>query len=182
MYPNKLVDYVGNLDRFVQGYVIANPTSISSPDSEVVSIPGPDRLATTGNGALSYLSPDTSGWRFYCANSAQWIAHPGVGKYPITDADRLAKACGGQAPTAAKFSFWLDPWGIMTGSWAAPEYIDRHNVRWRRLAVNLVGTGIRDCSQASDSADCYSNPFIRYNLTHAGPAWQTDFRGNVAFI
>ena len=50
-------------------------------------------------------------------------------------------------------------------------------MRWRRLAVNLVGTGIRDCSNAADSSDCYSNPFIRFNLTQAGPAWQSSYSG-----
>jgi hypothetical protein len=50
----------------------------------------------------------------------------------------------------------------------------RHNVRWGRLAVNLVGTGIRDCQRAANPATCFSESFVRFQLQHSGPAWMTN--------
>jgi hypothetical protein len=68
----------------------------------------------------------------------------------------------------------LDPWGRLGGTIAVGPLEQRHNVRWRRLAVNLVGTGIRDCAIAADPLTCYAEPFLRYDLKHVGPAWTTN--------
>ncbi|MGE5788826.1 MAG: hypothetical protein ACM3ZE_29830, partial [Myxococcales bacterium] len=174
IYPNKLVDYVGNLERFVQGYTVTYPTSISLPDTEVITLGAPEQVRKAVDGAGT-LSPDVTGWRFYCANMDTWIAHPGLGQLPLTQ--RLDTACNGRAPTLARIGFLLDPWGSLNGAWTRPQYTDRHNVRWRRLAVNLVGTGIRDCSKSTDSMSCYTNPYVRFNLLHAGPSWQTNYSG-----
>ncbi len=176
VYPTKLSDYIGNLEKFVQGYTMTYPTSVSLPDSEVITLPGPEMTPNTTGVQPTHLDPDSEGWRFYCANSGTWITHPGVGEYPLLE--RLSTACGGNPPTLAKLGFWLDPWGMLGGSWTHPQYSDRHNVRWRRLAVNLVGTGIRDCANATDSTDCFTNPFLRFNLLHAGPSWQTNHAGD----
>ncbi|MGC4070656.1 MAG: hypothetical protein QM784_39490 [Polyangiaceae bacterium] len=175
IYPNKLIDYVGNLERFVQGYTITYPTSISLPDTEILSFGGPEQTSRLGDDGL-VLAPESAGWRFYCPNSGAWIGHPGIGQFPLTN--RLATACGGSPPTHAKLGFWLNPWGTLNGAWTRPVYSDRHNVRWRRLAVNLVGTGIRECGKATDSMTCYTNPYIRYNLSHVGPSWQTNYSLN----
>jgi hypothetical protein len=43
------------------------------------------------------------------------------------------------------------------------------------MAVNLVGTGVRDCPQATNPSACYTEPFVRYNLAHTGPAWVTSY-------
>lgn len=173
VYPNKLVDYVGNLERFVQGYTMTYPVSVSLPDTEVITLGGPERLER--DLASASLSVDSIGWRFYCADSRSWKEHPGLGEYPIQN--RIASACNGKPPALAKIGFTLDPWGTLNGSWSRPPYVDRYNVRWRRLAVNLVGTGIRDCSKADDSMSCYTNPFVRFDLIHAGMAWQTSHSG-----
>jgi hypothetical protein len=53
--------------------------------------------------------------------------------------------------------------------------VDEHNARWTRLAVNVVGTGVRDCTKAADPPQCYADSFITYGLTQAGPAWVTDY-------
>ncbi|HEY5961975.1 MAG TPA: hypothetical protein VIV60_35700, partial [Polyangiaceae bacterium] len=174
IYPNKLLDYVGNLERFVQGYPITYPTSLSLPDTEIISLDGPDQVKTATSTAQR-VSSGVMDWRFYCADQKTWISHPGVGEYPVTH--RLATACGGKPPALAKIGFWMDAWGSLNGSWTRPVYTERHNVRWRRLAINLVGTGIRDCSKSTDSMNCYTNPFVRFNLVHAGPAWQTNYGG-----
>jgi hypothetical protein len=171
IYPNKLIDYIGNLERFVQGYTISYPTSVSLPDTEVLSFGGPDQVESPSSVGVAKLSDTSSGWRFYCPNTKTWIAHPGFGQYPLST--RLSTACNGESPTLAKLGFWLDPWGTLNGAWSRPVYSDRHNVRWRRLALNLVGTGIRDCTKSTDSMSCYTNPYVRYDLLHGGPSWQT---------
>ena len=46
-----------------------------------------------------------------------------------------------------------------------------HNYRFERVAVNLVGTGLRDCSTLSGStaSTCYASGSINYSLLHTGP-------------
>lgn len=175
VYPNKLQDYVGNLARFVEGYTVSYPTSIANPDAEIISIGGPDvRQDLTDANGVAYQIVDgaSAGWDFYCPDTKTWITHPGFGQAKLTAL--LSKACGGKAPTRAKFSFALDPWGRFNQFVGSSPFSDRYNVRWRRLAVNVVGTGVRDCTSAIDPLSCYSDSFLRYNLSHAGPAWVAD--------
>jgi hypothetical protein len=175
VFPNKLVDYVGNLERFIQGYTVAYPTSVAAPDTEVVNVPGPDlRIESSVDGeSIEYVDPQSGGWQFSCSKDDHvWFGHPGASEYPLTTL--LSKACDGAPPLRARFAFNLDPWGRYQGSIANDDFTARHNVRWRRLAINLVGTGIRDCQRASDPIACYSDSFVRYELRHAGPAWVTN--------
>lgn len=179
VFPNKLIDYVGNLERFVQGYTVAYPTSVASPDTEVVALPGPDERVDDevltedeSVNVIQHVAPSSAGWSFFCENSETWISHPGLLEYPI--GSLLDTACDGQPPTRARYMFWLNPWGGLREDIASVPYTERHNARWRRLAVNLVGTGIRDCERAIDPVACYSDSFIRYDVTHIGPAWVTD--------
>ena len=166
IYPNRLVDYVGNLERFVNGYAVARPTAIAQSDDEVFHVAGPD-LRVGG-----VLSGDVAAWEFRCPDGS-WVQHPGLD--PETANAPIATVCGGPTPRRARVSFSLDPWGRLYGNIANPPYGRRHNARWRELAVNLVGTGLRDCAGAADPNSCYANAFVRYNLTHVGPAWVTDF-------
>jgi hypothetical protein len=73
--------------------------------------------------------------------------------------------------------FALDPWGRLNDSIANEPYERRFNGRWDMLAVNFAGTGIKDCDDAPDPYACYSEGFIRYDLSHVGPAWVTDYDG-----
>jgi hypothetical protein len=175
VFPNKLVDYVGNLERFVQGYTVAYPTSVAIPDTEVLSIPGPDlRIVRDVNGeSIENVDAQSSGWQFSCGkDDSVWFGHPGASEYPLVT--RLDQACSGSGPVRARFAFNLDPWARYQGDLASSDFNERHNVRWRRLAVNLVGTGVRDCQRAADPTACYSDSFVRYDLTHAGPSWVTN--------
>jgi hypothetical protein len=175
VFPNKLLDYVGNLERFVQGYTVSYPTSVASPDTEVLSIPGPDlRLShDESDGPVEYVDAQSGGWQFSCSKEeATWFGHPGAAEHPLVS--KLDAACDGAAPVRARYAFHLDPWARYQDNIATAGFKERHNVRWRRLAVNLVGTGIRDCQLATDPVACYSDSFIRYGLRHAGPSWVTN--------
>ncbi|MDX2054206.1 MAG: hypothetical protein SFV15_17530 [Polyangiaceae bacterium] len=183
IYPNKLVDYVGNLERFVQGYAIAYPTAIASPDAQIISLPGPDQhediSIQTASGLVTrrVLSSASKGWSFYCPGLRSWVLHPEAGLSLNTDAPPgalLSTACAGSPPTRARYRFSLNPWGFHT-SLRDRTFANRYNVRWRRFAANLVGTGINDCTRSDDALACYSNTFLRYSLVHTGPSWITDF-------
>src|SRR5262249_24705079 len=45
IYANQLLDYVGNVDRFVQGYSVARPTSVAQNDTEVLTFGGPQVIS-----------------------------------------------------------------------------------------------------------------------------------------
>lgn len=180
IYPNKLLDYVSNLEAFVQGYSVARPSTVALRDAEIFSLTGPDTLKQIEvdvggeTQVLNVLDPDSQGWQFYCPDSDSWATHPSVGEVPASF--NAASSCGdGKRPTMARRLFHLDPWGRLSGLTSNPPYQARYNARWKRLAVNLVGTGIRDCSRADDPLSCYSESFIRYDLRHVGPSWVTDY-------
>jgi hypothetical protein len=80
-----------------------------------------------------------------------------------------------ERPTKAQVSFSMDPWGRVNGDFAQEPFSRRYNARWRAMVVNLVGTGILDCTKAADRSGCYSQPFVRMGISHVGPAWVSDF-------
>jgi hypothetical protein len=178
IFPNKLIDYVGNLERFVQGYTVSYPTSLAAPDTEVLTLPAPDarEILPNGDEDMEILASDSSGWTFYCNDTGTWLPNPGTGEQPLEHT--LDTLCGDdppKGPSRARYKFSLDPWGRLGGDIAVAPVNSRHNVRWKQLAVNLVGTGVKDCERAADPTACFSEPFLRYNLTHVGPAWTTDY-------
>lgn len=182
--PNQLLDYVGNLERFVQGYTVTYPTSVALPDTEVLLLPGPETVrmraelvdgVATGED-VSVLEAANSNWVFVCAGDDRWVPHPGVGQAPLVDT--LATMCSGQSPSRMKIGFALDAWGRLDRSVGSEPLTRRHNVRWRRLAVNLLGTGIRDCSTAVNSQACYSEGFLDFQMSHHGPSWASNHSGN----
>jgi hypothetical protein len=189
VYPNQLLDYVQNLERFVQGYTISYPTSVAVPDTEAITLPGPDftERFEDGDVLVETLEPDTFGWQFFCPEVDAWVSHPGLSEIPLLS--RAVQACSGARPTRARYYLSLDPWGRLNTAISSEPLEQRHNVRWRRFAVNLVGTGVRDCERATEPLQCYSEPFLRFSMSHAGPAWSTNHAGQwrafdlpVAFI
>jgi hypothetical protein len=175
VFPNQILDYVENLERFVQGYTISYPTSVAVPDTEAITLPGPDfvqRFDDPEGPTIVDLDPGVLGWRFYCPQLDAWVPHPGVGETPL--ATRAKQACNGERPTRARYDFSMDPWARRNNSIGNEPLDQRHNVQWRRLAVNLVGTGIRDCELAGEPLECYSEAFLRFSLAHAGPSWTTN--------
>lgn len=174
VYPSKLVDYVSNLEGFVAGYAVSRPTAVANNDIDVVTLPGlkagdPVELPVNPSdpdSATVTAYPSQGAWLVRCkaqGSPPQWTPWP--------------TACDGNVDRA-KVLFALDPWGRVNDAIADEPFDKRHNARWGLLAVNFVGTGIRDCQNAVDPKGCYSEPFIRYNLTHVGPSWVTDYDGS----
>ncbi len=196
VYTNKLTDYVNNLKLFVDGYVVERPTAQVPSDAEVVQLPGPSPQVAVARpgGTYAYIDPSSMGWTFYCPATSKWITHPQGTAFSLiapidpeapvepTDPERAEKlqwmletACAGKPPARARLLFSLDPWGRLSQSTANSPYVDRYNVRTGNLALNVVGTGVRDCSKVGDPASCYSEPFIDFSLEHVGPTWVTNF-------
>jgi hypothetical protein len=174
VYPNVVSDYVANLKSFVAGYDIGRPTAVAKNDSDIFTIAGPNQRVTftSGGASTTLLSGDSASWQLFCPATGAWISR---GAVPLTTA--LAQACpGGTAPTRARTTVMLDPWGRPNGGLSRPPFAKRYNARWTQLAVNLVGTGIKDCTKASNVGDCYARSYIAYDATHAGPTWVTDYQ------
>ncbi|MBL8718625.1 MAG: hypothetical protein JNL79_21770 [Myxococcales bacterium] len=165
IYPNRVLDYVGNLDRFVKGYAVARPSAVAQKDADIVSLPGALGASSPVGLPEGTIDAGAAKWLFLCPTG--WV---GLGS--ATSADTL---CAGAKPARARLVFRLDPWGRVEGSIASEPFKRRYNARFHRLAVNLVGTGVLDCRLSSDPLTCYSQPFVRYDLTQVGPAWVTNY-------
>jgi hypothetical protein len=115
-------------------------------------------------------------WQLHCPGPSggadQWVPVP----LESGDVDNACGAVGGPAhPDEARLDFSLDPWGRMNGSTGNVPFAHRYNVRWTKLAVNFVGTGVKNCTLAADPSDCYASEYIPFNLSHVGPTWVTDY-------
>ena len=80
-------------------------------------------------------------------------------------------------------SFTLDPEsleraGLLGGGGLA---FGNFNYRVDRVAVNLVGTNLRDCSDAGGStvSTCYASGNIAYSVVHQGPYWVRNHTGGL---
>lgn len=168
IYPSKLTDYVNNLQSFVNGYPVGRPVSSQTQDADVITLAGPEALAGTG---ASPQGGKLLQWLFWCpaGNTGHWVALPSSGQ--------SMQACGSLAPppTRARVSFTLDAWGRADFASVEPPFADRFNTRWKAIAVNLVGTAIKECELAADPLACYAAPFVPYDLRHVGPASITNY-------
>ncbi|MGH7285759.1 MAG: hypothetical protein ACRELY_29930 [Polyangiaceae bacterium] len=174
IYPNKVLDYVNNLSQFVQGFTVTRPAAVAHGDTDVVTLPGPLGIDSPGPVGPAVAQGGAALWSYECvtATSDTWRSLPtsgSPGDSCLPDAP---------APSRARVTFVLDPWGRMFGDVADAPLQARFNMRWDRLAVNLVGTGVLDCTKAADPNGCYSQAFVPYQLTTSGAPWVTDFNEN----
>lgn len=180
---NKIRDYIANLRGFLAGFPVKRPTAVSRGEIDVVTLPGlaPGTEIPVTIPPDDPADPPTIADVF--AERGQWVVRcPGSDEFEPIPFDTLAsEACGFDAlggaiqPERVKLSFQLDPWGRINDTVANEPFSRRFNGRWGLLAVNFVGTGVKDCSKAEDRLACFNEGFIRYDLSHVGPAWITDF-------
>jgi hypothetical protein len=151
----------------------------SGPGSCTDATPAGTGYAVSCCRAPSFTSPGN--WSLHCpgpAGAGQWVPVPrhDAGSVMGGDVDNACANIGGPThPDEARLEFTLDAWGRVNGSTASAPYSKRFNVRWTKLAVNFVGTGVKNCMAALDPAGCYASGFIPFNLSHTGPAWVTDY-------
>jgi hypothetical protein len=176
-YPNQVLDYVGNLASFVQGFAVERPFS-AAVDNQIVLIPGPGAVLAIGS--QNVPDPARSNWSVLCpagtvcasANAPAWCAVSTA--VPVAQTCQLSSSVGGTpqyvVPQKARITFFLDPWGRPVAHDALVPLDNRANARWGRLAMNLTGNGIRDCSTSTNQTDCQANQYLYYDLQHLGPA------------
>ncbi len=203
IYSNKVKDYVTNLEAFVSGYAVSRPAAMAKDEIDVVSLPGlsSDSPLHVDPQTGQPCAPEDAGCVVRYADRGNWLVHcKGSDKWRELDpAQPASAACGkdcaacGCAPACdatclsacdstvmdradlARLEFMLDPWGRVNRGVSTEPYQKRFNGRWGPLAVNVVGTGVKDCKLAADPMACYSQGFIPFNLIHVGPAWVTDY-------
>ena len=174
IYPNKLADYVTNLEAFTNGYTASRPAAVAHNDIDVVTLPG-TQPGEPVEIPLDPTDPNSATLTGY-PQQGRWLVRCQVGNAEPVWTPLGGAGCDGSVDRA-KLLFSLDPWGRLNGSITNEPFEKRFNARWGLLAVNFVGTGIRDCEKALDPKACYSEPFIRYNLFHRGSPWVTDYSG-----
>lgn len=199
IYPNKIVDYVGNLESFMAGYTVKRPTAVSQADIDVIWLPGTsagavaqEQFAEDAPGTPTSFYPDQGNWAVSCdgfswaapeeaqlggaaAACTVWQSAPCSTACVHGDIEcAIANDCY-VAPVSARLGFSMDPWGRVNGSATSPPYVRRYNARWGQLAVNLIGSGVIDCSRAADPLVCYSQSYVRFDLGHVGATIVTDY-------
>jgi hypothetical protein len=176
-YPNAVLDYVGNLERFVQGFAVARPMT-AAVDNQIVSIAGPGATIVVNGNPIA--DPARSAWSVLCpaatlcasATSPAWC--PVSTTVPVASTCQLSASSGGTpqyvAPLKAHVIFYLDPWGRLLNKNTFPPLNDRANARWGRMMVNLEGSGIVDCTVAANPTECLATShYLSYDLSQVGP-------------
>ena len=147
IYTNKIEDYVNNLRLFVDGYTVQRPTAQVRSDTEVIQFPGPTTQVTSSRATRRLVTSirRRQAGRSIAPVLKRGFPDPQMAQFTtVTPASTLATACAGKPPTLARLGFSLDPWG-RAGFHCRPAYGSRYNVRTVGFALNLVGSGIRNC-------------------------------------
>jgi hypothetical protein len=78
LYPNKVSDYVKNLENFVRGYSVKRPTASALGDAEVVTMAGPEVRQTFSSGGdeATIVTGQSTGWTFRCKEGDAWTTNP----------------------------------------------------------------------------------------------------------
>jgi hypothetical protein len=124
--------------------------------------------------------PAVANWTLHCpvgGSGGTWVPVPMQANGAVVDADSACANLGGSHPDEAQLSFSLDPWGRLNGATTNPPYTERYNTRWTQMALNFVGTGVKNCILAADPNACYQAEYIPYNVTQAGATWISDYNG-----
>jgi hypothetical protein len=176
----------GFLYFYEQGAQVGPSFSYSAGDTFTVQATA-NQISYLKNGTVLYTSTKTATSPLYFdasiwSSGGQLSNVMMVGSGPgLAPTDASAACGGGVIPTQARRAFWLDP--AMNLETQGPP-TQRFNERWGQLAVNLVGSGIRNCASSSLSGQqqtaCYTNPYLTANLLQEGPSVAWGWGGTVA--
>lgn len=158
------------------GFGVASATrptydiTIAAPMLEVVPFDVeaaelPAFQATNGDGeALADACEDTNGDIFRVKHWRRECTH-------LCDTGFSGNCDSGPLYCYREFSFGVSqPW-IQNGKLFKYSGFARGNFNYRieSLALNFVGTSVRDCSNANLPSTCYNAGFVPYSLLHTGP-------------
>lgn len=134
------------------------PSLASMPDG--AAYPPRAYITTVGNGE-GYLAAceDVSGARF----RSEW-------QYGC---ERVCPAGPGTCADGRLACFWERPFEVNLDDVERGSRFRRsgfaignYNYRWMSLGVNLVGTGIRDCSSSDSPSTCYGAGYVPFSIHH----------------
>ena len=156
------------------------PSGVAREDLHVVTLPGPQPTEfdftfefEPGVEVERHVEVYESNWQLLCqAASGDFWA-------PLAAPRGESGYCGNSdaTPVRARLVFQLDQLGQLLGT--VPRAFDdpdpRYNMRLDRVAVVLVGIGIRDC--APYDFDCAAETYLRFDLRHEATALLRDHAG-----
>jgi hypothetical protein len=78
--------------------------------------------------------------------------------------------CVGETECYYETQFSVNLQDIENGSYFTSDVISTNNYNYRHksIALNFVGTNIKDCTRPDATSSCYENAFIPYTLIHGG--------------
>ncbi len=151
------------------------------------SITGALASVTTADGPRVYANTtaDRTAWLPVCEDTTGEVFRERNWRRECVRlcADGYRRDCTGEA--GQTYCYWETSFNInqrdiesgrsfLMSSFARGNY----NYRFGDIAVNFVGTGIRNCDQEPLSSSCYGAGFVPYTLIHNGPYYIRNHRGN----
>jgi len=141
------------------------------PDADVQSVEPGEYVETTSPGmGILHVCPDLDGaeLRSLFDTRCQNLCPSGFGGLDCRDGGDgvIGQSCAYESEFAIDLGQIERGELIPSGAIALGNYNYRHDL----VAVNLVGTNVRDCSQSQEPATCYSNAYLPITIEHRGHA------------
>jgi len=155
--------------------------TIAAPMLEQVPSTGPETelrsFQRTGDDATVQLQvcEDTDGAIFRSAESGIWKREC----VRLCDAGFSNNCTDGPVHCYRKAEFGVSQSAIQNGKIFNFSGFARGNFNYRidQLALNVVGTGIRDCADSKTPSTCNGGGFLNYSFDHTGPFFVRNFDG-----
>ncbi|MCC7540735.1 MAG: hypothetical protein IT379_31250 [Deltaproteobacteria bacterium] len=174
------------------GMDMPDPVVISAPQLEAVSpdVAGldppaePEPYLTTNSEGVAQgvgLCEDSDGSSFrdprYWTRACEYVCPDGFGATCGTQdtPDRALLRCFWESRFTMSLPDIERGDVVPTGALALGNF----NYRIGLLAINVVGTGVRDCSRSPNPSACYGSGFIPFSLQHAPPFRVRNHAGEV---
>jgi hypothetical protein len=140
------------------------PSSFWPTDDDRYS---PYGVCEDGDGSVFRAERWSTGCETYCPANLPDCARS------VTDPNKLPKRCYHELKFHLSQADIDEGSLIPQGGFASGNF----NYRWEEIAVNVVGTAIKDCSKSELPSACYANNFLQYSLRHDGPFTVRNYLG-----
>jgi hypothetical protein len=162
------------------GVLFAAPQLEYLESSEALSV-GPSFFVPTDDDGLAPIGvcEDAGGERFRASHwqyGCEAYCPPGTGTEcgtTATDPSKLPRRCFHELKFRLSQEEIEKGKLIPQGGFAAGNF----NYRWEEIAVNVVGTGVKNCALSELPSACYANNFLQYSLRHDGPFTVRNYLG-----
>ncbi|UJR85585.1 hypothetical protein [Sandaracinus amylolyticus] len=185
-----IADYLQHLEDFVFGYPFTRRFS-EGDDMQILGMTGGTDAAALAAGASAVEMPAHRRLLFVCRNHSTPLAG-GVPGWVLPDANgELPPPCGvfdvGDGTSVdfggverVFFAFELP--GEISPSSSVRLAAGSYNYRVDRVAVNLVGRALVDCTRASRPSECWGDGNVQYTLRHEPDVLLQSYEGDLLSI